>query len=57
MARYDRNRKLERDKALIEYWQRHPEATYEEIGRIFGGISKQRVHQIIRAFRSDIKGG
>ena len=50
MARYDSSRKLDRNKALLEYWQAHPEASLTEIGKIFGGISKQRVSQIIQTF-------
>ena len=49
-ARYDSSRKLNRNKAIFEYWQAHPEASLTEIGKIFGGISKQRVSQIIQAF-------
>jgi len=50
MAKYDKNRKTERNRALVEYWQAHPETSYTEIGQIFSGISKQRVFQIIQAF-------
>jgi len=50
MAKYDSMRKLERNKALLEYRQAHPEASLSEIGKIFGGISKQRVLELIRAF-------
>ena len=50
MAKYDSMRKLDRNKALFEYWQAHPEASQSQIGKIFGSISKQRVNQLIRAF-------
>ena len=55
MAKYDKNRKTERNRALVEYWQAHPETSYTEIGQIFiqpngKPLTKQRVFQIIQAF-------
>ena len=54
MAKYNGMRKVDRNKALFEYWQAHPEASLSQIGKIFGGLSKrglskQRVSQLIRA--------
>jgi len=47
MAKYDRLRKLERNKALVEYATAHPELSLKEIGKIFG-ISAVRVWAILR---------
>ena len=49
MAKYNGMRKLDRNKAVFEYRQAHPEASLSQIGKIFGGLSKQRVNQLIRA--------
>ena len=48
--KYDAVRKTERNKLLREYHKQHPELSLKEIGEIFG-ISKQRVHQIVRGKR------
>ena len=45
MPRYDSVRKTERNKALIEYANNHPELSLKEIGKIFG-ISAVRVWAI-----------
>ena len=47
MARYDRMRKLERNKLLRKYQQEHPDASMREIGQVFN-ISPQRVHQLLK---------
>jgi predicted DNA-binding protein YlxM (UPF0122 family) len=46
MAKYDSLRKLKRNKALKRYRRLHPDASLEEIGRMFS-ISKQRVHELL----------
>jgi len=46
-VKYDSVRKTERNRLLREYHQQHPELSLKEIGVIFG-ISKQRVHQIVK---------
>lgn len=48
MARYDPLRKLERNKALREYAQAHPDLSLKEIGRVFN-ISESRVCRILKA--------
>ena len=50
MSRYDKLRKLERNRALVEYQERHPTFSLEEIGKVFG-ITKQRVFQVLKAER------
>jgi hypothetical protein len=47
MARYDTQRKVERNSALYEYKQQHPEASWREVGRAFG-VTRQRAQQIYR---------
>ena len=47
MAKYDSLRKLNRNKALIEYRRSHPEASLAEIAEVFG-ISTQRVWEILK---------
>jgi len=37
--------KTNRNKAIIEYCNAHPELSLDEIGKVFG-VSKQRIHQI-----------
>lgn len=48
----------ERDKMLIAYCSEHPKTTLAAVGTIFG-ISKQRVHQVLKAARQNkgLKGG
>ena len=46
MARYDKKKKLERNRELANYASRHPELSLEEIGREFG-ITRQRVWVIL----------
>ncbi len=48
MVKYDSLRKLERNKELIAYHKTHPEESLEEIGKQFGGISKQAVLQVLQ---------
>jgi len=45
MAKYDRMRKLERNRVLVEYREKHSEASWVEIGELFN-ISPQRAWQI-----------
>ena len=45
MDRYDKMRKTERNRALNEYIDNHPEATFEEVGAIFN-IKKQRAWEL-----------
>lgn len=47
MPKYDSVRKTSRNLLLIEQHRKHPELSYEELGEIYG-ISKQRVHQLIK---------
>ena len=51
MARYDNLRKLERNKALKEYTEGHPDLSLKEIGEIFG-ISESRVWRILHSNQS-----
>ena len=46
MARYDSLRKLERNKALREFKESHPDLSYKEIGVVFG-VSEARAWVII----------
>lgn len=50
MPRYDSVRKTERNNALIECANNHPELTLKEIGKIFG-ISAVRVWAILKKQR------
>ena len=45
MAKYDSMRKLERNRLLVEYREKHPEASWAEIGELFK-ISGQRAWEI-----------
>ena len=45
MAKHDSLRKLERNRLLLDYCERHPDSSLSEIGDVFG-ISKQRVAEI-----------
>ncbi|MBA7558403.1 hypothetical protein ES708_00006 [subsurface metagenome] len=45
MAKYDSVRKLERNRLLVEYRGKHPEASWAEIGGLFK-ISGQRAWEI-----------
>ena len=47
MARYDSMRKLERNRLLVEYREKHPEASWPEIGELFN-ISGQRAWEIYK---------
>jgi len=47
MARYDPLRKLERDRRIVRYAERHPELSMREIGEKYG-ISRSRVQQILK---------
>ena len=46
MARYDRLRKIERNKAVKQYAQEHPELSAKEIGEHFG-VSGSRIWYIL----------
>lgn len=50
MARYDGLRKLERNRALYEYVDTHPECSMKEVGVIFG-ISEGRVSKLLKKRR------
>jgi len=45
MAKYDRLRKLERNRLLVEYRDKHPEMSWFEIGQLFN-ISAQRAWEL-----------
>ena len=45
--KYESITKVNRNKAVIEYRQAHPELSLEEVGKVFG-VTKQRVHQICK---------
>ena len=45
MAKYDSMRKLERNRLLVEYRDKHPEMSWAEIGKLFN-ISSQRAWEI-----------
>ncbi|MDD5510509.1 MAG: hypothetical protein PHI12_06860 [Dehalococcoidales bacterium] len=47
MAKYDGLRKLDRNKALIEYADAHPELSLKEIGQAFNNLSPSRVWRIL----------
>ena len=54
MAKYDKLRKLDRNRLLIEYYQAHRNLSLREIGAVFN-ISAQRVWEIIKAYeRGDV---
>lgn len=48
MAEITELRKSERDEVLRAYCTEHPKITLAVVGKIFG-ISKQRVHQVLKA--------
>lgn len=45
--KYASNTKVERNQALREYAQSHPDLSQREIGKAFG-ITRQRANQIIK---------
>jgi len=45
MAKYDSMRKLKRNRLLVEYRERQPEASWAEIGEVFN-VSPQRAWEI-----------
>jgi len=47
MARYDTMRKLERNRALVEYRNQHPEMSWAEIGAQFE-VTCQRAWEICK---------
>lgn len=47
MAKYDSNRKIHRNKLLVEYVQQNPELSLQEVGMVFN-ISRQRVSEILQ---------
>ncbi len=51
--KYDGLRKIERNKALREYAEKHPNSSLQEIGEIFG-ISKQRVSIILKKGENNV---
>ena len=46
MARYDSMRKIERNKALYEYVERHPDLSMKEVGEVFG-VCTSRVSRLL----------
>lgn len=50
MARHDSKRKIERNRALMEYIDQHPDLTLQEIGEVFN-ISRQRVWELKQNMR------
>jgi len=48
MPKYDSLRKNPRNLLILKYHQDHPDLSLDEIGQVFGGISRQRVCQIIK---------
>lgn len=46
MAKYDTMRKIERNKALAEYAENHPDLSQKEIGIVFD-ISPSRVSKLL----------
>lgn len=53
MAEITELRKSERDEVLRAYCTTHPKTTLAVVGKIFG-ISKQRVHQVLKEKRTKI---
>jgi DNA-directed RNA polymerase sigma subunit (sigma70/sigma32) len=53
MAKYDSLRKLERNRLLLEYREKHPEASIQEIGNVFN-ISKERARQLLKPKRAEL---
>ncbi|MBU0778018.1 hypothetical protein KKF82_07150 [Patescibacteria group bacterium] len=51
MARYDSMRKLERNRILVEYREKHPETSWAEIGELFN-ISAQRAWEIYTSVKN-----
>ncbi|MCK9435732.1 MAG: hypothetical protein M0Q12_00825 [Synergistaceae bacterium] len=45
MARYDSLRKMDRNKLLYDYRNKHPELAWREVGEVFG-ISRQRAMEL-----------
>jgi len=45
MAKWDRLRKSERNRLLVEYHEKHPEMSWREIGELFN-ISGQRAWEL-----------
>jgi len=54
MARYDKRRKRDRDARIVKFRADNPELSLEEIGQIFGGITRQRVSQICEAAKKQV---
>lgn len=48
MVKYDTIRKLSRNRELIAYHKAHPDDSLTEIGKRFGGISKQAVLEVLQ---------
>ncbi len=49
--RHDRNRKLERNRALVKYRNDHPDQSWAEVGAEFH-VSRQRAQEIDTLTRS-----
>lgn len=48
MVKYDTLRNLPRNRELIAYHKAHPDDSLAELGKRFGGISKQAVLQVLQ---------
>jgi hypothetical protein len=47
--------KRKRNRSLYRYSLKRPKMSLENLGRVFGGISKQRVHAIIKREKTRLK--
>lgn len=48
MVKYDTLRNIPRNRELIAYHKAHPDDSLTEIGKRFGGITKQAVLQVLQ---------
>jgi len=51
--RYDKLRKMSRNKAIKKYVEDNPNMSYTEVGQLFGGITRQRVWAILKKEREN----
>lgn len=56
MARYDKLRKLERNKLLYNYRNNHPELSWREVGEAFS-ISRQRAIELYECYKTSEAAG